>query len=466
MERQLKDLFPLRRDVLKWGGAALASVFVEGVTWPLQVRAAGKATPRKTARNCIFIELAGAISHVDCFDFKETEFTPKDLDVRKVSSELYLSKTLFPRLSDQMNRIAIVRSRRSHEELHFRGQYYTQSGRPLQPAFAKEIPAFGTVIAAELDSVRRETDTFPTYVSTNLASASAGTISTGFFPARFAGMDLNASTVFDAFGGNTDGVNNLLEERWRLLNAFAKVSDAERAALGGKVSEYETFYKQGYGILRDPRWSAVFNRISKEERENYGNNVFGLGCILARNLVAADGGTRFVYIYDGQGWDHHSYIFDKSRKSNHYTMCSQLDAGLTHLLKDLSTMPGNAPGKTLLDETLIVITSEFGRTPKMNQVAGRDHYGRVFTSLFAGGGVRGGRIIGKTNEDGSQCVETGWKHKEQIWMENVVATIFSTLGIDWTKSVRNTPSKREYFYVDPLGAAEFISNDEVAELFV
>jgi hypothetical protein len=94
--RRLTDLLPTRRDALAWGGVALASTWVDGLVWPLDVRAQGTATPRGTARNCIFIELGGAISPMDCWDFKETRWTPKDLDVTEVRPGLFLSRTLFP----------------------------------------------------------------------------------------------------------------------------------------------------------------------------------------------------------------------------------------------------------------------------------------------------------------------------------------------------------------------------------
>jgi uncharacterized protein (DUF1501 family) len=103
----------------------------------------------------------------------------------------------------------------------------------------------------------------------------------------------------------------------------------------------------------------------------------------------------------------------------------------------------------------------------MNAVAGRDHYRQAYTTLFAGGGVKGGRVIGKTNEDASAVVETGWKHRQQPFMDNCVASIYSAFGVDWMKVIENTPSGRSYEYVQtaPIGGTEFISNDEIAELF-
>src|SRR5579863_6543303 len=106
MDRRLGDILPTRRDLLKWSGLALAGTWIEGVVGPLKVKAAGKANPRGTARNCIVIQLGGGISQVDCWDFKESRFTPKDLEMKKISSDLSISRTLFPLMSEQMQRVA------------------------------------------------------------------------------------------------------------------------------------------------------------------------------------------------------------------------------------------------------------------------------------------------------------------------------------------------------------------------
>src|SRR5690348_15163694 len=130
-----------RRDALKWGGVALAAAAVGETLAPMKVTAAAKVNPRGTARNCIVIELGGAISQADCWDFKETRYTPKDLDVRKLTSDISLSKTLFPRAEEYAGKIALVRSMRANEMIHFIGQYHTQTGRALNVAIAREIPA-------------------------------------------------------------------------------------------------------------------------------------------------------------------------------------------------------------------------------------------------------------------------------------------------------------------------------------
>jgi uncharacterized protein (DUF1501 family) len=140
---------------------------------------------------------------------------------------------------------------------------------------------------------------------------------------------------------------------------------------------------------------------------------------------------------------------------------------MANLLRDLSSTPATR-GKTLLDETLVVMATEFGRVPgPLNGIAGRHHYNEAYLSLFAGGGVKGGRIIGNTDADGEKVVETGWKYaKLQPRTENLYASVYSALGIDWRKEMTNTPSKRAYRYVDVLGATEFVPDDEIADLFV
>ncbi|MBI4473205.1 MAG: DUF1501 domain-containing protein, partial [Acidobacteria bacterium] len=257
-----------------------------------------------------------------------------------------------------------------------------------------------------------------------------------------------------------------LEERWRALKLLSEVSPAERASLGDKANDYKPFYETAFNVLDDPRWNKIF-QISEEDKKRYVSD-FGMGCVMARNLIAADAGTRFVYVIDGpQPWDHHSFIFDRTKPRSHYTTCLNLDRALSNLVKDLASLPGRAAGKSLFDETLVVVTSEFGRMPYMNNVFGRDHYAECYTSMFLGGGIKPSRIIGKTNEDCSKCIETGWKHKEQPHMDNIVATIYSALGIDWNKRVENTPSGRAYEYIQsaPIGGGEFISDDAIDELF-
>jgi hypothetical protein len=465
MDQKTLKLLPTRRDLLKSAGLAFAGSMLGGTVGSLQVHGQGKkVNPRATARNVIYLELGGCVSQADTFDYKEQWNQPKDLDVVKVRSDLYLSKTLFPNLIKHMDTLSIVRSLKATELVHFNGEYHTQTGRGLNPALAKEIPAFGSVIAYELESQRRPTDTFPTYITTYRTTGYAGVIGPGFLPPQFAALDLNPLTVFDTFGGAKEGVDPLLEERW---NQLGLLSESENPmGIGNKATEISAYYDSAHRILTDPRWNKVF-KLSEEDKKRYDDDEVGRGFILARNLLAADAGTRMVYVYDASPWDQHSRLFDRAKQQNHYVNCARLDRCLSSLLVDLAKLPGHTPGKSLLDETIIVAKSEFGRTPTINLTAGRDHWAFVYSGLFAGGGVKGGRIIGSTDFQAGHVADTGWKHKEQPAQDNVVATIYSALGIDWTKRIENTPSKRAYEYVQaaPVGGTDFISNDAIDELF-
>jgi len=336
-------------------------------------------------------------------------------------------------------------------------------------AVGKEIPAFGSVIAAELDSQRRPSDTFPTYVSVNLRQDRVGPIGSGFLPVAFTGMDLDPAVVFDVFGGVHDGsAEKDLDRRWRALQRMSEVSPNSRT-LGDKANDYRTFYDYAYRILNDPRWPKVFN-ISDEDKQRYGFGIVGQNFLLARNVLKADAGTRFVYISetDNFGWDYHSSIYDKTRPTNLYVSADRFDKAFPALLDDLASTPGQALGKSLLDETLVVASSEFGRTTYVNNAAGRDHYDQVFASALLGGGVKGQKILGKTDEVAGKCLDTGWASNKQPVIDNLVASIYSVLSIEWRKKAENTPSGRPYEYVQlaPIGSSETINPNPIEELFV
>lgn len=459
------DVLASRRDLLKFGGMGLLGASVNAV-WPLKVRAnpSFEARPRGSARNVIFFEISGAISHVDSFDFKENNATQKDFDVRQISTGIYLPHALFPRMEKVMDRIAIMRTLASHEQVHLRGQYYVQAGRPLNLAFAKEIPSVGSVVASELDALRRESDTFPTYVSFNLETNQVGALSTGYLPPRYSVFDLNPE---QALTGMTldEKATELLEERWRLLSGLRDLERDRISGFGRQVGAFEDFSVTARKLLTDSRWPASF-QISEEDRQRYGNSSVGLSSIMARNILKQDGGTHYVHICHN-GWDHHKEIWDRSAKDNHYNLIRDFDPAAASLIEDLASTPSkNDPSKMLLDETLVVLMSEFGRTPgDLNHMAGRDHHNPCFPALFAGAGVKGGTVVGASDAEGRFCKETGWDHKEQPRIENVMATIYSALGIDWSKEVHNTPSRRTYVYVDPLGANGYIPPDEISEIY-
>jgi uncharacterized protein (DUF1501 family) len=164
---------------------------------------------------------------------------------------------------------------------------------------------------------------------------------------------------------------------------------------------------------------------------------------VARNLVKANLGTRFVQVNLG-GWDNHTNIY--ARPGGIYGPATQLDRGLANLLIDLAAAPGAQRG-SLLDETLIVAMGEFGRTVgPLTNGQGRDHYFQHF-ALFAGGGVQGGRVVGSTTDTGGAVKEPGWSQNRTIANEDLAATVYSALGIDYTTTRHDDPLGRGFDYV-------------------
>jgi hypothetical protein len=424
------------------------------------------------------------MSPPETLDFQETRFTAKDLDMQKVNSDFVISKSIFPNYEKWAPRASLVRSMYVNSLVHFSAQYYTQAGRALNPAVLREIPAFGSIVAYELDHERRESDTFPTFVSFDLWNARAPQIGSGMLPPRFAGLDFNTVSVIDSFGGGEDGSTarqSALAERWEVLSRLSEVSPRGAAPIGGKADEYKAHYDYAFKMLMDPRLKKVL-AITEEERSRYGvpkdpgTCKIGLAMLLARNLLLADAGARFIWVcnsYNGGNgsFDNHDRLYGRGMLAPRgaqlsiYESGPRLDSAFSSLVEDLSKMPGHEPGKTLLDETMIVMAHEFGRTPEMNSNGGRDHWGPCFTNLFMGGGVKAGRVIGKT--DGYKVTDVGWKYKEQPTWDHCVSTIYSALGIDYSKKIEDTPSGRDYEYQQtaPLGGPGFIPRTEIEELF-
>jgi Protein of unknown function (DUF1501) len=485
MQKRIEDLS--RRELLKLFGMTVGATLGGQAAWPLKLRAqSSKVTPRKNVRNVIVIQNSGAMSPPETLDFKETKWTAKDLDIRKVNSDFYLSKTLFPNYEKWAPRATLVRSMYENGLIHFVGQYHTQTGRALNPAIVREVPAYGSIIAYELESERRESDTFPTYLSFDLWHFDCPQIGAGMLPPKFAGLDINTTTVFSSFGGGAEesaAKSSALEKRWETLGRLSEVSPAQRSPLGGKATEYQAHYQYAYRLLQDKRFRKVLDLTDEEKQRYVGNDggqcKIGITMLLARNILAADAGARFLWvgnIYNGSNgcFDNHEWMYSRNRlpltgdRISIYDSAPILDRALGNLVQDLSTIPGHAPGKTLLDETMIVVTHEFGRDPEMNSNQGRDHWGKCFTNMYIGGAVKPGRVIGKTDERCFKVVDNGWKYKEQPMHDHETSTIYSCLGIDYSKVIQNTPSGRAYEYQQtaPLGGPEFIPRTDIEDLFV
>jgi uncharacterized protein (DUF1501 family) len=209
--------------------------------------------------------------------------------------------------------------------------------------------------------------------------------------------------------------------------------DLQRDAEGELLDRHR---KQALKVLSDPRTKGAFEveKADAKTLARYGKNKFGLSLLMARRLVEAGVGLVQVNLGKNSSWDTHRRNF-LNLKDN---LFPYFDRSVSALLDDLKE-------SGLLDETLVIVTGEFGRTPKINKDAGRDHWGRVMTSMFAGGGVKGGRVVGETDRIGADPIS------DRQTPENIAATIYTALGIPRTAGWQDTDGRPyEVYRAEPL----------------
>jgi hypothetical protein len=389
-----------------------------------------------TAKNCILIFLSGAPSHVDTWDLKEGAWTPT-VDFNPTSyGDIRFPQGLMPKTAEQLNRLTIVRSGLSWAAVHQLAQTWVQIARNPGGATGRIAPHIGAVVSLEMQKARSASDILPGFVSLNQVMAGSG-----YLPAEFAPFGVTPSQNGLASLAHPDGAARL-GDRWNLLQSIDP--DRTTGDLGKYATDMGGFYTQAKTLIDSPDANKTFS-FTTDDHTRYGSTNFGDSLVVARNLVAARRGTRFVQVTLG-GWDHHSNIYAKTGSSL-FTQMKTFDPAFGALLTDLSTSPGSDSSKTLLDETLIVVLGEFGRTTgAVNAQGGRDHFLRM-SIVFAGGGVRGGRAIGATDALGSTAKEFGWAANRDVRPEDVTSTIYSALGIDYTTVRHDDPLNRGFEYV-------------------
>lgn len=437
-----------RRQLFKAGSVNVAGYFIEPLFRPLNAYAKAKVQPRGNAETCIFVNLSGGASHVDTFDIKEHRWTPPDFDIRTVKPGLRMPAGLFPKLTAGIDRLAIVRSMKAWENEHIRAQFYLQVAHSPSPSRLKEMPSIGSVIASEFQARRRESDYLPPFVAMNFTSGAFKVIGEGCLEARNTPLSLETEAGFDFVVPAEE--QDRFKRRWEILQQFEQTAPGA----GRYEEESRAYYRGAHAMMVSPEIRKVLT-LGDEDRKRYGSSQVGDACALARNLAAAKAGTRFIMV-SHKGWDTHVDIYGKTAQ---YKLAHELDNALTALLDDLESAK-------LLDKTLVCCAGEFGRTPgELTVNKGRDHYKDAFTALFAGAGVRGGRAIGTTDDLGARILDPGWHRKRPVYFEDLAATIYSALGIDWTKSISETPSGRMFEYIEHQSGTEFFEPDEISELF-
>ncbi|MEM9364660.1 MAG: DUF1501 domain-containing protein [Planctomycetota bacterium] len=404
----------VRRDLLRAGVIGMG-----GITLPqfLRMSEAGEVQSdgqqRGKATSAIFIELPGGPSHMDTFDLKpeaSDEYRGKFRPIKTNVSGIEISEHL-PRLAQCADKFAILRGVSHTLAAHALGREYVNTGS--RPIPALDYPSFGSVLGME----RPSDQDIPTHVAVPKASQGAG-----FLGIEHAPLETNAQPSigkpFSVRGislpGNigVDEVTRRQDLLKKLDRRFASIQKDDQLLQG-----LDRFGQQAFNMITSSRARRAFD-ISQEDAsfaKQFGEDNFGQSCMLALRLV--ESGVRFVSVQLG-GWDTHTDNFTKLSTNQ----LPKLDAGLAGLFQGLEQ-------RGLLDSTAVMVTGEFGRTPKINTRSaegGRDHYPRCMFMLMAGGGVRGGQVVGESDETAS-----GPRH-EAITPDDVAASFYWNLGLDPT----------------------------------
>jgi hypothetical protein len=399
-----------RRDVLRVGSLAAF-----GLSLPALFRLQARAdTASRGDVSCILLWLQGGISHIDTFD-------PKPFAPAEVRGEFGVIATnvagiqlcdQLPNLAQHQDKYSILRSLNPKNGSHGVADAYVMSGHPFNASLV--YPAYGAVVAREQGDRR----SMPPYVQLGsfidqrFGGGAAGFLGDQYNPFVLPGDASSPGfSVRDvALPGGVD--RRRFQHRMKVLQAVDRwQAGMESDSRTGPLAAADTFYQKAYSLVTAPNAKKAFEIQGEDPRlrDRYGRHSLGQGCLLARRLIEA--GVRFVTVSD-EGWDTHQNNF-ASLKSR---LLPRLDAALSGLLQDLSD-------RGMLDSTLVVVLSDFGRTPKVNPSAGRDHWATAGIALLAGGGLRSASLIGQTDAQAEQPVEAPYV------TEDVAATIYHCLGI-------------------------------------
>ncbi len=378
-----------------------------------------------TAKSVIFIFLPGGIAHQESFDPKP--YAPLEYRGPLNSIETSLPgvrfSELFPQMAKIANKTVVCRSMTHGEAAHERGTHNMFTG--YRPSPALQYPSMGSVVAHEFGP----RNNLPPYVLIpSLPTPYAGT---GYLSSSYAGFSLGADPANEGFRVQDLALPGGVDEtrftrRQKLLDVVNE--HFKQREKSDSMEAVDTFYERAYGLIGSPAAREAFD-ISKEDaaiRDAYGRNQAGSRMLLARRLVEA--GVRFVTLTYG-GWDHHDNIAGAMRGQ-----VPPFDQALATLINDLDS-------RGLLDSTLVCVGSEFGRTPKINATAGRDHWPKVFSLLMAGGGLKRGLAWGTSDATASE------PDQDPLTVEDWATTVYHMLGIVADKELM-APGNRPIEIVD------------------
>ena len=360
------------------------------------------------AKRLIYLFMNGAMTHLDTFDLKPGHVNQGDTKPINTSVPGAQISQFLPMLAEQFHNLAVIRSMHTQTADHEQGEYLMRTS--YEEIATERHPSLGPWLQ-QLKG--RQSKTLP---DTVLIGAPARHPGAGFFDPTFSPLPIG-----DPNRGleNTKAPEYLTDESFEkridLINGFdKKFRDKFKVK---KVQSYTDFYTEATGLLTSGELKAFdLNEEKNEDRDRYGRDSFGQGCLLARRLI--ENNVRCVEVSCG-GWDMHSNIYNAGTLP---ARAGIMDKAMANLLKDLND-------RGLLAETLVVLTTEFGRSPQLNYNAGRDHHPAVFSSVLAGGGIKGGQFYGTSDAAGHSVATDG------VAPADFNATIATALGLPLNKIV-------------------------------
>lgn len=411
-----------RRDFLRIGAAG---VFGSSLTLPRLLAAeAGKHPTRDSGVSLIYVFLKGGLSTIDTWDMKPQapaeirgEFSP----IKSVVPGIEVSE-LLPMTAGQTDKFALVRGFGHRNSDHGPADHYMLTGYHPAAGFNPSLipnnqrPAFGSIISKKLGSrSHRAADSgVPPYVCLPSMHNSAGAAYLGatcaplVIEADPAAPDFAVPDLMPPLSLRADRI----EARQKLLAEVDRLQRSAEASANASAGAVQVFRQKAFDLMTSPAAKQAFNLAAEPDklRDAYGRNTLGQSCLMARRLVEA--GVRCVTI-EHSNWDTHDGNFNTLRKD----LLPLLDPAMATLFADLSE-------RGMLEKTLVLITGEFGRTPRINKNAGRDHWGPAFTIALGGGGIQGGRVVGASDERAERPADTPYGP------EDLAATLFHQMGID------------------------------------
>ena len=377
---------------------------------------------RKEGRACVLVWLAGAPSQIETWDPKPGTANGGETKAISTSVSGVQIAEYWPKVAQLMNEAAVIRTIAGKEAAHERGTYHLHTGRRL--GGPEKFPNIGSVVSHQNGDLNSD---MPNFVSIGQ------TLSSGFLGVQYAPFIVNRP-------GELPANVKALVERERLERRLALLGEQEndfaRAGAEALVAEHKTLYARARKLMTSPKLKAFeLEQESGSVQEAYGTSTFGKGMLVARRLLEA--GVPFVEVRRG-GWDMHNGIFDRMESTG-----ADVDLGLSQLITDLKQ-------RGMLERTLVICMGEFGRTPKINArtpTPGRDHWARNFNVFLAGGGIRGGQAIGKTDANGQEIIDRA------VTVEDLFQSICKIMKVDADEELF-TPGGRPLRIVDggePIG---------------